>query len=133
MSDNLRKFVIGLDEYVDKEVPEFVRELRDGVALEGLAGLVFLTDVDTGRARGNYQTTVGTPADGFIEDQFDPGGAETISAGEVVIAGAADPFDPIWIHNGVPYITYLNDGTAKITARRMLEQTVERINRILSE
>ena len=136
MSDNFREFDLALKSFGRKTVPEAVGDFRDAVALEALRGMVLLTDVDTGRARGNYQTTVGQPAVGDrnvtdISGKGDEGASavDTVTEGAAVIAGARDPFAPIWIHNGLDYVVYLNDGTAKIPARHMLEQTVQRLKR----
>lgn len=132
MSSNIREFQIGVKAFAKENVPEAVRDFRDAVALEGLNGLVMLTPVDTGRARGNWQTTVGAPAEGYAENKFDPSGAATIADGAGVIATAADPFASVWLHSGVPYIRFLNDGTDKIPAVHMLEQTVQRLVRTFS-
>lgn len=129
MSDNLREFDIGVRRFTEKTVPEAVRDTRDAAALEGLKSLVMLTPVDTGRARGNWQVTVGSPAVGEI-DREDKDGSATIAAGAAVVAGASDPYVPIWAHDGVSYITHINDGTEKVPAIHMLEQTVARLRRI---
>ncbi len=110
-------------------MPERIRDLRNVLALEALEGVVYLTIVDTGRARGNWQVTVGSPAEGFDAEVFDKVGTETLQQGQAVIETAQDPFEVIWLHNGVPYIVYINDGTETIAAVHMVERTVERISR----
>ena len=136
MSSNIREFQIGVKTFGQKNVPGLVREFRDAIALAGLDGFVLLTIVDTGRARGNWQTTIGTPAEGEIEvTDYSGRGQEgytvidTDSVGKAVVATATDPYAPIWYHNGVPYIGFINDGTDKIPAVHMLERTVERLVR----
>lgn len=113
--DNVREFRLQLERFSEVTVPEKVRDLRDAITLEGLRGLVLLTPVDEGRLRGNYQTTIGAPAEGYDPDRLDPSGAETIAAGESVLSaarsGGGDPFAMTWIHNGVPYGPAVNDGT----------------------
>ncbi|MCR4375332.1 MAG: hypothetical protein NUW22_10825 [Acidobacteria bacterium] len=135
MSDNFREFDLGVKTFT-KNVPEAVRDFRDAIALEGLKGVVLLTPVDTGRARGNWQTSIGAPAEGEIAATDMSGRGEdgvpvvnTFGDGASTVAGAADPFGSIWLHNGLSYIGYLNDGTDKIPAVHMLEQTVERLVR----
>jgi len=128
MSSNLREFDLGVKEYAEKQVPSMMRDFRDAVALEGLRGMVMLSPVLTGRLRGNHQVTVGTPADGEVEVE-DPSGGPTIAKGAAVIASATDPFDPIWIHNGVPYAGHVNDGTENQPAVHMLERTADRLRR----
>lgn len=137
MTDNFREFDIGVRDFTDREVPEAVRDTRDAAALEGLKTIVNLTIVDTGRLRANWQTTVGAPAEGFIEDRKDrreaEGGNVAVSLGSAAIASAHDdPFDPIWLHNGLPYAIHVNDGSPTVTAVHMLEQTVARLRRIFN-
>jgi hypothetical protein len=136
MSSNIREFTIGVREFAQTNVPQAVGDFRDAIALEGLKGVVLLTPVDTGRARGNWQTTIGAPASGEIDatdirGRGAPGAAviDTNGVGRETIASAADPFAAIWLHNGLSYIGYLNDGTERIPAVHMLEQTVERLLR----
>lgn len=107
---DLRQFELGVSNFTVRVVPDRVRRVRDALALEGHRTIVMLTPVDTGRARANWQVSVGTPAEGFVE-AFDAGGSATIARGAGIIAEASDPYSMIWIHNGVPYVMYLNDGT----------------------
>ena len=132
-ADNLREFEIGLLRWAEERVPEDVRDLRDAIALEALRGVVTLTPVDTGRLRGNWQLGVGYAPEGHDPERLDPGGADTIRAGqdtlEVARQAKGNPYSPVWIHNGVPYGAYVNDGTERTRAVHMLEQTVERLSR----
>lgn len=132
MSSNVREFTIGVRDYAKKGVPQAVGDVRDAIALEGLKGLVMLSPVDTGRLRGNWQTTVGEPAEGET-GVLDPTGGATIEAGTVMISAAADPFVPVWLHNGLYYAAFVNNGTEKMPAVHMLEQTVARLRRILGQ
>ena len=129
MSSNIREFELGLDVFAKKEVPKAVGDFRDAVALEAVRGVVLLTPVDTGRLRGNWQTTVGAPAEGDIE-ATDKSGGPTIAKGAGAIAGAKSrPFEPIWLHNGVPYGEFVDRGTPLVPAVHMVEQTVNRLKR----
>ena len=76
--------------------------------LEILSRVVLGTPVDTGRARGNWQTTLGTPATGDVE-RLDPSGSATIGEGSSTINGAPE-FPVIHIANNLPYIGALNYG-----------------------
>lgn len=131
MIDDFRKFELGLRDFATNEVPEAVGDLRDAVALEAHRGVVMMTPVDEGRLRGNWQVTVDHPAEGYGEDTIDESGGPTLAAGQAVIASAKrSPFSLIWLHNGVPYAGYVNDGTARSRAVHMVERTVERIQRM---
>lgn len=82
--------------------------LVKAVAMRGLKGVVMGTRVDTGRARGNWQVAEGEPPEGFdLELKDKPGGA-TMSRGRGKIEEATGRA-VIWIHNGVPYVKYLED------------------------
>ena len=129
MISNLREFQLGLEEFPKKTVPKAVGDFRAALSLEALRGVVLLSPVDTGRLRGNWQTTVSAPAEGSIE-AVDKNGGSTISAGAAVIASAAPrPYEAIWLHNGVDYAGFVNDGTPLVPAVHMVEQTVSRLAR----
>jgi hypothetical protein len=129
MSSNIREFEIGLNAFATKSVPSAVGDFRDAIALEALRGVVLLTPVDTGRLRGNWQTTISAPAEGEI-DAIDKSGGPTIANGAAVIAGAKSrPFEPIWLHDGLDYAVFVNDGTPNVPAVHMVEQTVSRLKR----
>jgi len=130
MSD-VRSFNRALATFAEQTVPDKVRDFRDAVALECLKGVVLLTPVDTGRMRGNWQTTIQFPAEGYDEDAKDKTGGKAIREGTNTIATARNPWVSIWLHNGVPYAEYVNDGTGKNNAPavHMVERTVDRVAR----
>jgi hypothetical protein len=121
MSKTWREFDLDLKLYGSTMPADAVRNLRAAAALEILKGCVLMTPVDTGRARGNWQTNAGAPAEGFVDDMKDKQGGSTIQAGLSVISGEPDPYVPIWLHNGVPYIEFLDDRF------HMVDVTVERV------
>jgi len=95
------------------------------LALEGLRRLVNKTPVDTGRAKGNWQTTIGSVATG-TNDTTDPGGQKTISQGADTITGAPI-FRPIAITNNLPYIVALEHGHSQQAPHGMLAITVSEL------
>lgn len=76
--------------------------------LEILSRVVLSTPVDTGRARGNWQTDIGSIPSGELS-RLDPSGAQAISDGTTTISGAP-AFPLIHIANNLPYIGALNYG-----------------------
>jgi len=83
------------------------------VCLDLLSDIVLNTPVDTGRARANWQCSVGSPASGEISFASDAGkgitapsessaSAYAISAGANAVASA--PRNIFWITNNLPYI-----------------------------
>lgn len=76
--------------------------------LEILSRVVLSTPVDTGRARGNWQTDIDDIPAGEI-DRIDATGQEAISAGTATI-NASRNFPVIHLANNLPYIGALNYG-----------------------
>jgi hypothetical protein len=121
-------FGASLQKYGEQEVPEIQKGTLTVIALTGAKSLTELTPVDTGRAKGNWQFTVGQPADGEVErTDPSPAGAPGAAATSDVLREIANwkPGDWLWFHNGVPYIQVLNDGGENREAHHMLERTVE--------
>lgn len=129
---SIQSFNLALGKYATDTVPDLLRGRMTIIALEGAKSLTELTPVDYGRAKGNWQTSLGSPAGGELE-RFDK--TEEGTPGRVAMADVLPtmrnwkPGVWIWYHNGVPYITILNDGTGGRTAHMMLERTVEHLTR----
>lgn len=100
------------------------------IALELFIGVISLTRVDTGRARGNWQTTIGRPADMALIRYASPGHmgtsetsmqeAEERTRGQV--AGKV-----IYLSNNVSYIHKLEEWDG------MVARNMARIRRILRD
>lgn len=110
-----------------KTIPQKASVFQKKIALEALRGLVFMTPVDTGRARGNWQvdidaiplTVIGSreeykgrkasktdiQTEEFREGQMKILGMQPNAAGHV-----------IFIVNNVEYIIYLEEGRSKTQA-----------------
>ena len=99
--------------------------IQKKIALQALSGVVNRTPVDTGRARGNWQTTVGQPALGQV-DGTDKDGSPTIEDGLSALVNL-EPFDQVWITNNVPYIEALENGHSDQAPAGMLAVTVASI------
>lgn len=102
---NVTAFTLGIRRFAAQQEKK-VEDVTKGVSLYAHRNLVMGTRVDTGRARGNWQTQESTPPEGHQPDKFDPTGAATIAEGAATISQASGQ-DVIWIHNGVPYISVL--------------------------
>lgn len=112
----------GLEEWLD-EVMDEADVLVRAVNLEALRGVVLMTPVDTGRARGNWQ--VGPPEPAEL-DVLDPTGSLALATGSQEIA-KAPRFGLLWISNGLVYIVPLEDGHSGQAPRGMVTVTVERL------
>jgi hypothetical protein len=108
--------------------------IRRKMALEIFSRVVKRTPVDTGRARANWQVSVGEPIFEAIEDtdkkRFGAGpGADRVMAADASMRNL--PLDKsIFITNNLPYIVYLEDGTPKMKAFGMVKTTLAEANAV---
>jgi hypothetical protein len=98
--DDLRKF--------ERKTTRKLTQVGRKVALELFRRVIYKTPVDTGRARANWQVTIGTPAAGTIEIDDTNGGA-TMSKATAASAGFRAG-DTIYLTNNLPYIRKLEEG-----------------------
>lgn len=105
---NLKNFYQDLDAFIEDVLPEDLSSLQKALCYLILRGVVFLTPVDTGRARGNWQVTINyiPTAETGIKDK---GGDEVFAAGGQVIE-SIPAFCVVFITNNVPYIEVLDQG-----------------------
>lgn len=95
-------------------------------AVDLLAGVVMMTPVDTGRARGNWTVESGgsssTPG-------IDKNGGQTIAAGAGVIDRATAKGIPqtITLANNLPYIEVLENGSSRQAPHGMVVVTRTRL------
>jgi hypothetical protein len=82
--------------------------LQKKIAFEGMRRVVQKTPVDTGRARGNWQTTIGRLPLGELEVE-DKTGTVAITSGVAALA-KLPPYQIVYIGNNVSYILVLEQG-----------------------
>lgn len=148
---NLRSFGRDLDRFVEKldartilfqkKVAFLVLgayiQLASG-DIRAQAGVLQLTPVDTGRAVGNWQVTVGSPASGELSNVFGTAGGARGAAEQFATARAIRglsglrPGQSIWITNNLPYIVVLNDGGVNRQAHHMVERAIGNARAALS-
>lgn len=129
---SVRSFRIAVTKRVKESTEERPKQIVRATGLYAIRNLIFGTRVDTARARGNWQVTLGDPAEGYDPDVGDISGnpreegrgvpsrrRDALKEGEAVVMDAG--FDLIWMHNGVPYIGILEQKD------KMLAGTVEAI------
>lgn len=132
MGSNIHDFLKGLDEFVD-EVDENVGKIHRAVALEGLTGVVRMTPVDSGRARGAWtvQSNTDLAAElggiaALLDDMNDKSGSATVARGMAEIQRAR-PYSITAIANPVPYIETLENGHSQQAPQGMLNVTANRL------
>lgn len=107
------------------EIPELDRWVTDQVretALAALSTIILATPVVTGRARGNWMVDIGAAN----ERQTDRTGAQAAiseGASEIGRFKLADP--SIVIHNSLPYIGRLNEGSSRQAPAGFVERAVD--------
>lgn len=97
--------------------------------IELFGSVIKMTPVDTGRARGNWQCTIGSPATSEIE-RLDKTGSSAIS--EVVSTVKSGTV--VWLGNNVPYISRLEyDSWSKQAPAGMVRVSLARFGAMFSE
>lgn len=96
--------------------------------LDFFSGTIKSTPVDTGRARGNWQTSVGTPVDGTLE-RDDPGGSAAIA--EVTAKTPNGAGQETFMSNNLPYIESLENGNSQQAPAGMARINLARVQRIV--
>ena len=112
-------FKLDISKFIDKTSKTADAEVRK-ICLDLLTGIVLKTPVDTGRARANWFTSIGSPSNETTNFTADAGRGITapnqsaasitaISRGGADIAKATGNI--LWITNNLPYIYRLEFGT----------------------
>lgn len=129
---NLPQFNLEIDHFTKDLPPKLAGMALRKIGLEALRGVIQLTPVDTGRAKGNWQVQINaspTGETGLIDDSvsdFDPGESPAYIIGANVIA-TAPPYSAIHIGNNVPYIGALENGHSKQAPLGMVALTFARL------
>jgi hypothetical protein len=98
--------------------------------LELFRGVILATPVKTGRARGNWQTSVGQPTPNEIE-RDDKSGAQAI--GEVQARTPEGAGQEVFLTNNLPYIYSLEFGSSKKAPQGMVRINFARVQKIVAK
>lgn len=116
------------------KIPDRADQIVRQVALAADRTLVLNTPVDSGRARANWQASLGSPATGTIDTA--PGKRKSVAVAtaqaEAVIAdykGGNGEGSAIFLTNNLPYIVPLNNGHSKQQAAGFVERAVDSVMR----
>ena len=116
-----QRFIRDMRRYAEK-TSQTLEDVAIGFKVELFTGIIKDTPVDTGRLRGNWQTSTGAPKTSEIE-RIDPdGGAATR---EVETTVKPDTID--YLSNNLPYASFIEERAA------MVAKNVERVNRTMQE
>jgi hypothetical protein len=112
-----------------KKAGKSVDETGRAIVLELFGSVIKDTPVDTGRARGNWQTTIGSPASGVVDRD---GAAPALS--EMTGQAASFGGNTIYLSNRLPYIYRLEyDGWSDQAPYGMVRKNVARIQKIVAK
>lgn len=95
------------------------------VVLDLLGEFVDRTPVQTGRAKGNWQVSLGQPASYSVR-RLDTQGHATVRAGLLVLQSLTR-VEPVWITNNVPYALKLERGHSAKAPYGMVALGIEAI------
>lgn len=120
MADDFAGQVRRWTEKTERKMEKAVRK----IALDVFADTINATPVKSGRLRGAWLTSIGSPAGGD-PGTLDKSGGVSIARASGVVAGA-ELGDVIYMVNNVEYALYVENGTARMAPRRMVGQAVQR-------
>lgn len=106
-----------------------VDKVRRASVLELFKLVIYATPVDTGRLRGNWQTTINTPA-GSMREVLDPSGGAALAE---VMANMGGLLDVVWFTNNLPYVERIEyDGWSRQAPEGMVRKHIAQWQRIVS-
>lgn len=117
----------------------FKARLRDksdklvrGVALEAHGRIMRRTPVDKGRARNNWNVSIGSIDRSYDESLRGRGGQHALQEGQRVILGRFRPGDVLYITNSLPYVPELERGHSKQAPQGMVAVTAAEMGPLVS-
>lgn len=119
-ANDVRRFSIKSGDALDKTVRAVTISLFNGIIRD--------TPVDTGRARGAWETTVGQ-ASTSTPERLDKTGSAAMA--EVVANTPPGAGQETYIANNLPYIVNLERGSSKQAPEGMVKRNMDRIERNL--
>jgi hypothetical protein len=126
----MSKFTLDVQAFVAKakKNPETVMR---SVSLKLFSAIIKSSPVDTGRFRGNWQTTGATPATGILAG-VDPTGNRAVNSSMTYITNSPNWYQ-FTLTNNLPYAQRLEYGWSKQAPVGMLRVNVARFNTLLNE
>lgn len=109
----------------EKQADQYVRL----ICLHLMSDVVLGTPVDTGRARGNWQASIGTPLTNATE-KTDKDGNSTIASGSAAVKQATGNI--FYLTNNLPYIYRLEfEGHSKQAPHGWVRAAVNRVSKAI--
>ncbi|ELR1491025.1 HK97 gp10 family phage protein [Salmonella enterica] len=126
----MSKFTLDVKSFCEKakKNPETVMR---AVSLKLFSAIIKSSPVDTGRFRGNWQTTGATPATGLVAG-VDPTGNKAVNNASTYIGSAPNWYE-FTLTNNLPYAERLEYGWSKQAPVGMVRVNIARFNTLLNE
>jgi hypothetical protein len=126
-SGSLKQFAVRMRGRAAK-IPDRADQVTREIALAVDRTVVRATPVDTGRARANWQATLGAPAVGTVDSE--PGKRASLTSttgrnGQVIAGYKGGPNAAIFLTNNLPYIVPLNNGHSGQAPAGFVERAVD--------
>ncbi len=115
------------------QAKDMTSRLEDRVRRAAIAAdtaIVTTTPVDLGRAKGNWNVSLGAP-DTSVTENVDPSGGDTIARGEEAIREWKSGDGEIFIANSLPYIMPLENGSSAQRPEGMTRHGIDAARREL--
>jgi hypothetical protein len=122
-ADDIRNF--------ERKTARKLDEVPRKVVFQIFKNVIDKTPVDTGRARANWQPSLGTPATGTIEFT-DKDGSATIANMQSVLL-SINVGDVIFLTNNLPYIRRLEEGYSQQAPAGMVALTVQEFQAVVNQ
>lgn len=105
-----------------RQVEVGTQDMLKRVALNIDSALVLTTPVDTGRARSNWQVSIGKSALGTVDAPVSP--SEAIGNAKSELSKLRDSDSSVHITNNLPYIQRLNEGWSPQQPAGFVDQAI---------
>lgn len=103
-------------------------EALRGIVIELFSSVIMGTPVDTGRARGNWQTSVGSPSNGVLDREGAAAALAELESTTVKMGSV------VWLANNLPYIARLEyEHWSAQAPNGMVRKNMARVNRIVDD
>ena len=126
----MSKFTLDVQAFIAKakKNPETVMR---SVSLKLFSAIIKASPVDTGRFRGNWQTTGVTPATGLVAG-VDPTGNKAVNSAATFITNAPG-WNTFTLTNNLPYAERLEYGWSKQAPVGMVRVNIARFQQLINE
>jgi hypothetical protein len=111
---------------VKANIDQLVIRVQQKIAFQLLEGIINMNPVLTGRARGNWQVSIGSPSETIMMTNW-PSAGEAIQRGAATISSLTT-LGAIYLVNNLPYIVPLEQGTSKQAPQGMVQVTLDRVS-----